>query len=577
MGIISDLVRMHGEQEQKAKQGPIDVAKIVLGNPDSTPEAREWATNSLVELLDGTFGGKGKSKGGGASNNSVSGASGGGSKGHSVGSFFKTILGGLAGGLEGMNPYSVSKGTKGRISDIDSKRPQKMTLNDDEKEALKIKNQDIEFGEKMKLDQMNATFERNRQIQYNDQDYHRELDKGIKDMKLSPVDAAKRADDIVNKYREPTATRPTAPKQTEIVGPDGKKFTGFVRTDDTGAEQLYKLGSNEPLGAGYAMAQKAETNAQTSRDDAISAYKEKHGIKERDLTAVETQKAIAEQKQAEESPDAAAQRKLATELARQRLAANKTDSTSGAITDSELRALAKESLLTGQNPAFGLGKSGTRDRYNKIKAELIESTGPGPAAEQRSEFKAGSTTLTDLQKRRGQIVSFESTAAANLDQVVKISPQVGRTGSSLANEYIQFTEGKLTDYPMLARYRTAIQTAANEYAKVVNSATGGGVTTDSARKDAESLLNAAMAKGSINATIQQMKIDMKNRRDGLDKEIADTRKQLQSIGSGSSDSGGANGDGGDNKPIVQHSPSTGKYRYSTDGGKTWQAGQPPQQ
>ncbi len=28
-------------------------------------------------------------------------------------------------------------------------------------------------------------------------------------------------------------------------------------------------------------------------------------------------------------------------------------------------------------------------------------------------------------------------------------------------------------------------------------------------------------------------------------------------------------------PIVQHSPSTGAYRYSTDGGKTWLPGQPP--
>jgi hypothetical protein len=28
-------------------------------------------------------------------------------------------------------------------------------------------------------------------------------------------------------------------------------------------------------------------------------------------------------------------------------------------------------------------------------------------------------------------------------------------------------------------------------------------------------------------------------------------------------------------PIVQHSPSTGQYRYSIDGGKTWQPGQPP--
>src|SRR5580658_10250256 len=28
-------------------------------------------------------------------------------------------------------------------------------------------------------------------------------------------------------------------------------------------------------------------------------------------------------------------------------------------------------------------------------------------------------------------------------------------------------------------------------------------------------------------------------------------------------------------PVIQHSPSTGQYRYSTDGGKTWQPGQPP--
>jgi hypothetical protein len=31
------------------------------------------------------------------------------------------------------------------------------------------------------------------------------------------------------------------------------------------------------------------------------------------------------------------------------------------------------------------------------------------------------------------------------------------------------------------------------------------------------------------------------------------------------------------KPIVQHSPSTGQYRYSNDGGKTWQPGQPQAQ
>ena len=31
------------------------------------------------------------------------------------------------------------------------------------------------------------------------------------------------------------------------------------------------------------------------------------------------------------------------------------------------------------------------------------------------------------------------------------------------------------------------------------------------------------------------------------------------------------------EPMVQHSASTGAYRYSMDGGKTWQNGQPPSQ
>jgi hypothetical protein len=42
-------------------------------------------------------------------------------------------------------------------------------------------------------------------------------------------------------------------------------------------------------------------------------------------------------------------------------------------------------------------------------------------------------------------------------------------------------------------------------------------------------------------------------------------------------SGNTGGGGGSSAPIIQHSPSTGKYRYSVDGGKTWQPGQPPTQ
>lgn len=55
------------------------------------------------------------------------------------------------------------------------------------------------------------------------------------------------------------------------------------------------------------------------------------------------------------------------------------------------------------------------------------------------------------------------------------------------------------------------------------------------------------------------------------------KKDLAAIDTAESTAGltGPPGASAKQAPIVQHSPSTGAYRYSTDGGKTWQAGQPP--
>lgn len=55
-------------------------------------------------------------------------------------------------------------------------------------------------------------------------------------------------------------------------------------------------------------------------------------------------------------------------------------------------------------------------------------------------------------------------------------------------------------------------------------------------------------------------------RDDVIKADKEARQKLNALESGS----------GSQQTIVQHSPSTGQYRYSTDGGKTWQPGQPKQ-
>jgi hypothetical protein len=202
------------------------------------------------------------------------------------------------------------------------------------------------------------------------------------------------------------------------------------------------------------------------------------------------------------------------------------------LTLAEATALAQMDIILGRTTAFGLGKSQDRDVYNRAKADLMMTGGLGEAMGIKGDVASRTRALGTLANQRGQIGAFEKTLGANLDQVLLRSAQVGRTGSRLANEYTQYLQGNLTDYPELAQFRVAVNTAANEYARVVNSATGGAVTTDTARGEAMSLLNTAMAEGSLEGAVQQMKIDANNRIVGMDSTIDELRNSLRDLGGG---------------------------------------------
>ena len=240
MGLISDLVRMKSDKDAQAKQGTIDALKLVM-MPDSgaTPEAREYAQTSLVNLLEGEFGGGGKGKSKAPGGNAGSGGGGG------QGGFFHHLLSSIGTGLKTANPYGASPGVKNEVQQIRQGMPQKMFLTPEEKEALRAKQAKIEADE-----QARAAAEKKRQEDQvlredNQKNYEQEYDRGIKSLGLQPTEAAKRADEIVNKYKP--ATHSGAGKAVTAVGPDNKPFTAYLRQDSDGVEQLYKLGSDTPL------------------------------------------------------------------------------------------------------------------------------------------------------------------------------------------------------------------------------------------------------------------------------------------------------------------------------------------
>ena len=169
--------------------------------------------------------------------------------------------------------------------------------------------------------------------------------------------------------------------------------------------------------------------------------------------------------------------------------------------------------------------------FNRAIANEVMGGSFGGLLEQKVDLKTLQSGLSRLQVMKGTVGGFQKTLDANLDQALQLSKQVGRTGSSLANDYILYTQGRLQDYPELSRFRVAVNTAANEYARITNSATGGGVSTDSARGEAMSLLNTGMAEGSFDGAVQQMRIDANNRvTQGIDQPILEMQGQIRNLG-----------------------------------------------
>lgn len=196
-----------------------------------------------------------------------------------------------------------------------------------------------------------------------------------------------------------------------------------------------------------------------------------------------------------------------------------------------MRASILYEIMTGQRPAFGLGKSFQRDAYNQERAKVLEELGP-QAEQLKAAYKAGNSGLTRAITQRVQIGAFENTFQKAIDQAEDASSNVPRSDSRLFNSWQQLAQANLTNNPELARFRVAAQTAINEYSRIVSSATGGGVSTDTARREAENILNTAMSKGSFSAALAQMKKEADFRTQGLDQEINRMVGQLGQSASG---------------------------------------------
>lgn len=203
----------------------------------------------------------------------------------------------------------------------------------------------------------------------------------------------------------------------------------------------------------------------------------------------------------------------------------------GVLSDEAKDAAAARYNLDGTLPPnLGRGTQGsvnTADILTRAAKAAAES-GNSPEAQRVNQIanKANAQALGQLEKQRNLVLAFEKNALANADIALKESEKVDRVGSPAIDRWLQAGKKNVMGDVDVARLDTAIRTFVNEYAKVTTSVTGGGVTSDHARKEIDDLLKASMTKEQVRGVIDLMKQEMKNREKGYDDQVTELRGRM---------------------------------------------------
>jgi hypothetical protein len=184
---------------------------------------------------------------------------------------------------------------------------------------------------------------------------------------------------------------------------------------------------------------------------------------------------------------------------------------------------------TGTLPQ-GLSRNPQTSRLIMNRAAQLRGGMPANLAESAAGYKADAKSLAELEAQRGKILAFEHTAGLNADLALELSAQVNRGQAPVLNRWVLAGRRSVKGDANIVAFDAAVNTFANEYAKVVSSATGGGVTSDSARHEAMSLINTAQTPEQFSAAIATLKKDMANRRAGYDSQRAEIADRIRTRG-----------------------------------------------
>jgi len=171
---------------------------------------------------------------------------------------------------------------------------------------------------------------------------------------------------------------------------------------------------------------------------------------------------------------------------------------------------------TGVLPSGFARSPGTLTAIMNRAAELNPGT---DIAGNSAVYSANKKALGDLQSQYSKVEAFEGTALKNLDLYVQKVKSIPDLGVRFANVPLRSITGTMIGEQNYAAMEAARKTAAAEVGKVLSSATGSGVLSDSQRKEAEDVLDGKLPLAATLQVVETLKQDLGNRHQSYNDEI----------------------------------------------------------
>jgi hypothetical protein len=214
---------------------------------------------------------------------------------------------------------------------------------------------------------------------------------------------------------------------------------------------------------------------------------------------------------------------------------SKDDENTPKLTPQAIESLAQQVASGGDIPSLGMGKSGAALKAQILNraAELQSANGNDGAAmvSIKAARKANAASLQDLTKRNGVMAAAKNTAMSNGTLLVNAAAGgAGTTGSPVLNRWQQAYRSGVKGSPDVAAFGLAINTFANEYAKVVSGATGAAGVAEGARQEMLKHLSEASTPQQVRRIVSQARLEMASSTNALTSQIRDTQQQLRSGG-----------------------------------------------